>query len=275
MILNKKLIPYKEILDSPLLPLTWDVAPLISRGDRVVVFGEFASMKSWIMLHLALHLGAGVHWLGTFTIPEQRRVLYVDEEMNERTLRRRVKRLGVGAGVEVAPGLAFLSRMGVRFDAYGAGTLLSYLGEQKFAPQVVIVEALRRVLVGDENEARDLAQFWRNLEPISRQGITVIITHHMNKPPQAGKRAARHRASGSTDILAGSDASFAVERVGIDTARMTGIKARDDVELAPFLIRLDDGGDRTGPVTLTPAAQGPEPRPEEVFARPVPPTPCQ
>lgn len=275
MILNKKLIPYKEVLDSPLLPLTWDVEPLISRGDRVVVFGEFASMKSWIMLHLALHLGAGVQWLGTFTISEPRRVLYVDEEMNERTLRRRVKRLGLGAGVEVAPGLTFLSRAGVRFDAYGAGTLLSYLHEQRFDPQVVIIEALRRVLVGDENEARDLAQFWRNLEPISRQGITVIITHHMNKPPQAGKRAARHRASGSTDILAGSDASFAVERVGTDTARMTGIKARDDVELAPFLMRLNDGGDRTGPVTLTSAAQGPEPRPEEVFAQAIPSTPCQ
>lgn len=220
----------------------------------MVVFGEFASFKSFIMLHLALHLGSGRRWLESFEISEPRRTLYVDEEMNERTLRRRAKRLGQGAGVEVAPGLTFLSRAGVRFDGYGAGMLLSYLKEQKFQPQVVIVEALRRVLIGDENEAKDLAQFWRNLEPISRQGITCIITHHMNKPPMQGKRAARYRASGSTDILAGSDASFAVERVGEDTAKITGIKARDDVELRPFLVRLDDKGDRQGPVTLTPVA---------------------
>ena len=269
----RPLITYQEVRDSPLLPLTWDVEPLVSRGDRVVVFGEFASMKSWIFLHLALHLGSGQAWLG-FPVPEPRRVLYVDEEMNERTLRRRVKRLGEGAGVEVAPGLTFLSRAGVRFDAYGAQTLLAHLGA--YRPQVVIVEALRRVLIGDENEARDMAQFWRNLEPISRQGITLVITHHMNKPPAQGKRAARYRASGSTDILAGSDASFAVERTGKDTAKLTGIKSRDDVELPPFLVRLDDAGDRTGPVTLTPglaeAPQGPrEPlTPEEqddVFRR--------
>lgn len=219
----------------------------------MVIFGEFGSFKSWIVLHLAWHLATGAQWLGAFNVPDPRRVLFVDEEMNQRTLRRRVKRIADGLTTPVANAqLAFLSRVGVRFDAYGAGMLLSYLHEQKFAPQVVIVEALRRVLVGDENEARDLAQFWRNLEPISRQGITVIITHHMNKPPQAGKRATRHRASGSTDILAGSDASFAVERVSGEVARMTGIKARDDVELAPFLVRLDDHGDRTGPITLTP-----------------------
>lgn len=273
----RPLITYEEVRSQPLLPLTWDVEPLISRGDRVVIFGEFASMKSWIVLHLALHLGSGAQWLETFRVAEPRRVLYVDEEMNERTLRRRVKRLGEGAGVTIAPGLAFLSRAGVRFDAYGAQTLLAHLESQAYRPQVVMVEALRRVLIGDENEARDLAQFWRNLEPISRQGITVVITHHMNKPPAQGKRAARYRASGSTDILAGSDASFAVERVGIDTARITGIKARDDVELAPFLVRLDDQGDRTGPVTLTHTVETPrEPRepltPEErddVFRRPV------
>ena len=263
MIADRPLIAYKEVLDKDLPPLVWDVEPLISRGDRVVIFGEFASLKSWLVLHMALHVGAAVDWLG-FKVAEQRRVLYVDEEMNERTLRRRVKRLGQGAGlVEEAP-VQFLSRAGVRFDAHGAQALLIYLAKHHFAPQVIVVEALRRVLVGDENESRDMAQFWRNLEPISRDGTTVLITHHMNKPPQMGKRAARYRASGSTDILAGSDASFAVERVGPDTAKLTGIKARDDVELAPFLVRLDDKGDRRGPVTLEPAAAGVE----DVFAQP-------
>lgn len=273
MILDRPLLYYRELVEQDLPPLTWDVAPLIARGDRVIVFGEFASFKSWIMLHLALHLGAGRKWLETFEVPESRRVLYVDEEMNERTLRRRGKRLGWGAGIDVAPGLAFLSRSGVRFDGFGAGALLSYLRTQQFLPHVIIVEALRRVLVGDENEARDMAQFWRNLEPISRQGITVIITHHMTKPPAQGKRAIRYRASGSTDILAGSDASFAVERVEEGVARISGVKSRDDVELRPFLVQLDDHGDRQGPMMLTPVATLREREPltpgeqEDVFKR--------
>mgnify|MGYP001606045231 CR=1 FL=1 len=250
--IDRPLISYQEVLSRDLPPLIWDVQPLISRGDRVVIFGEFASMKSWLVLHMALHLGAAADWLG-FKVEEQRRVLYVDEEMNERTLRRRVKRLGQGASLTLDEPVQFLSRAGVRFDSYGAQALLSYLSKHRFTPQVIIVEALRRVLVGDENESRDMAQFWRNLEPISRDGTTVVITHHMNKPPMQGKRAARYRASGSTDILAGSDASFAVERIGPDVARMTGIKARDDVELTPFLVQLDDAGNRQGPVRLVPA----------------------
>lgn len=254
MIATRPLITSGDLLTHDLPPLVWDVEPLISRGDRVVVFGEFGSFKSWILLHLAWHLAAGVQWLETFTIREPRRVLYVDEEMNERTLRRRGKRLAQGAGISGSPPVAFLSRAGVRFDAYGAGALLSYLNEHKFTPDVVVVEALRRVLIGDENEAKDVAQFWRNLEPISRSGTTVIISHHMTKPPQQGQRAARYRASGSTDILAGSDASFSVERMTTDTARITGIKARDDVELRPFAVTLADNGDRQGPVTLRPAA---------------------
>ena len=248
--LQAPLVTSRELLTQPLLPLVWDVEPLISRGDRVIMFGEFGSFKSWILLHLAWHLAAGVQWLDTFTIREQRRVLYVDEEMNERTLRRRGKRLADGAGISGEPPVAFLSRAGVRFDAYGAGRLLSYLQAQKFHTQIIIVEALRRVLMGNENEASDLAAFWRNLEPVSRLGITIIISHHMTKPPAQGKRAARYRASGSTDILAGSDASFAIERVSEDTSRITGIKARDDVELRPFLVQLGDGGDRQAPMWL-------------------------
>ena len=265
-VIDRPLISYREVLDKALPPLIWDVQPLISRGDRVIVFGETFSLKSWIMLHMALHLGAAADWLG-FKVPEQRRVLYVDEEMNERTLRRRVKRLGQGAGLTLDEPVQFLSRAGVRFDAYGAHTLLSYLTKHHFKPDVIIIDSLRRVMLGDENKTMDVAPFWRNLEPLSRDGTTVQITHHMNKPPMEGKRALRYRASGNTDILAGADAAFSVERLGPDTACITGIKARDDVEHSAFTVRLDDAGDRQGPVRLVPAQV--EVR-DDVF-RPVPP----
>lgn len=280
MIHDPQLIRHREVMERDLPPLVWDVEPLISRGDRVVIFGEFASMKSWLGLSLVGHLGAGKAWLDTFPIPDTRNALYVDEEMNERTLRRRHKRLSLGAGIdsEAAPGLALLSRAGVYFDTYGAGSLLSALKRHEYQPQVIIVDALRRVMPGDENEAKDVAAFWRNLEPLSRQGITLVVMHHMTKPPQAGRRAARYRASGSTDILAGSDASFAVERVGDQTCKVTAIKARDDREYAPFVVEMSDGGDRSAPVRLwvtgsmgsKEGSKEPyEPAPPEVLNRPL------
>jgi RecA-family ATPase len=39
-------------------------------------------MKSWLLLDPGLHLAAGKPWLGKFSIPHPRKVLYVDEEMS-------------------------------------------------------------------------------------------------------------------------------------------------------------------------------------------------
>ena len=251
MISDKPLLHHADVVAQPLPEITWDVAPLVARGDRTVFYGEFGTFKSWWMLHLAQHLGAGAKWLG-FAVPQPRRVLYVDEEMNELELRRRIKRLDLGAPMGKPLEVEYLSRRGVRFDGMGASMLLHYLKEQKFSPHFIIVDSMRQVLVGDENKAPDVMAFWHNLEPISRQGITVAVIHHMNKPPVEGKRGLRHRASGNTAILSGSDASFAIEalsnRVGSQVAKVTAIKARSSIQGTSFHMQLGDVGDAT---TLT------------------------
>src|SRR5262245_38420959 len=95
-----RLISFREIMTAPLLPINWLIEALIAVGDRIVVYGEFGALKSWVLLHLALHLAAGRPWLGKFGVPRPHSVLYIDEEMNERTLRRRIKRLGRGSDLE-------------------------------------------------------------------------------------------------------------------------------------------------------------------------------
>ena len=90
----------------------------------MVLFGEFRSLKSWVLLDLGLHLAAGKPWLGRFPIPEARKVLYVDEEMSQTTMRRRVKRLGEGAGLGSAPvDFQVASHCGLRCDEEGMAAL--------------------------------------------------------------------------------------------------------------------------------------------------------
>jgi hypothetical protein len=239
------LISFETIIKEPLPPIAWEVEPLFAQGDRVLVYGRSGSMKSWLLLHLGLHLAAGSPWFGKFDIPQSRRVLYVDEEMSERTLRRRVGRLGIGAGFEDMP-LPFqaMSRMGVRFDAAGAEELLRALDESACDPQVVIVEALRRVLDGNENEAKDVSAFWRNVEPIVEAGKTLIISHHMRKGSTRSKADSFELASGSSDLLAGVDAAFAVKREKRDAITIEPVKSREVEESAAFAVSLiDEGGD--------------------------------
>ena len=238
-----QLISLGAILSEPLAPPSWLVERLISDGSRVVLYGEFGSYKSWGLLSLGLHIAAGLPWLGRFSIPRPRRVLYVDEEMSERLLRRRVNRLALGMD-RPPDGLMWraVSRHGVRFDTAGVRTLLAGLKTEGFEPEVIIVETLRRVLVGDEKEAKDVAEFWRSVAPILSTGHTLIVAHHMRKPAGRGGGRVRDRASGSTDILGGADDALAFERKK-DVVIVEHVKCRDGEEIEPFAVSLVEDGD--------------------------------
>ena len=110
----------------------------------------------------------------------------------------------------------------------------------QFDPEVIIVESLRRVLVGSENEAKDVGAFWRNVQPILTAGKTMIISHHMRKPNALGNNAPRDRASGSTDILAGADAGFSVQRLSKDAVVIECVKLREAEETEPFVVSLSE-----------------------------------
>ena len=246
------LITFASIMREPLPPIEWDVEGLIAHAERVLIYAEWGALKTWLGLDLGLHLGTGGKWLDEFTIPQARRVLYIDEEMNERTLRRRIKRLGAGMAL-ATDDLPFraLSRFGVVFDDAGAARLLKALHDAGFTPEVIIIDTYRRVNPGDENETKDVAKFWKRVEPILKARITLIVIHHMRKP-RSRNEGHRHRASGSTDITAGADATFALSRDQQDrnTIRVTCEKTREAEEVSPFIVTLRDDGDRDGPVVL-------------------------
>jgi hypothetical protein len=207
------LVSLADHLSRPDTSIPWIVEGLLVEGERCIVFGEAGSQKSWLLLDMAISIATGEDWLGHFKIPTARHVLYVDEEQSERLLTKRLKQLVHGRTMRPAPAapLQTLSHEGVRFTKDGAQGLLTKLDQGGFDPEVVIVEALARVLEGNENEGEDVSAFWRHLEPLRKAGKTVIISHHMRKPNPMGSNAARDRLRGSTDLLAGTDSAFAVE----------------------------------------------------------------
>ena len=236
-----QLVSFRDVMIHPLPPVDWLVTDLIANQDRVVLYGEPGAMKSWLLLHLGVHLAAGKQWLGQFEVPGAKRVLYVDEEMNARVLQRRINRLGVGADLgDHDLSLRLLSLHGVRFVQDGAQRLLDALATSGFDPEVIIVETLRGVMDGSENEAKDVSAFWRNLEPLRQAGKTVIISHHMRKPSYRGINDAQYRASGSTDILAGTDTAIAIMKRNKGLIEVECVKSRNAEEPQNFTIRLLD-----------------------------------
>jgi hypothetical protein len=236
------LISYADVLESPYAPVDWIVEPLISSGDRCLVFGESSSCKSWLLLDLALHLTAGRKWLGKFNVDRPRSVLYVDEEMGEHLLRQRIRRLGKGANIDdrTIP-FQFISHLGLTFGKDLAEELLSAVEQADFDPDIIILETLRCVLDGSENDAEAVAAFWRNVRPLKVAGKTLIVVHHMKKPGRF-KQANKYMASGSTYIVGGADSSLAIQRSAGDGVIIENVKNRSALEYPPFLasIAFDD-----------------------------------
>lgn len=247
-----RILTADHIARTPMPPVEWVVQPFAAAKERVLLYGEYGSLKSWVLLHMGLHVAAGRKWLGAFQVPRARAVLYVDEEMSEYTLRSRVKRIIEGAQVptdDLPFGVA--SQEGVRMTEMGGKILLARVAAADFRPEVVIMESMRRVLVGSENEQADVSGFWRAVMPITRAGITLIVSHHMRKPHEEGPDNIRHRASGSTDLIAGSDAAWASTRTDQNTATLTAIRIRLSEEPAPFTVEFDFGLGEHGAVTAT------------------------
>jgi RecA-family ATPase len=80
------LISFQSIMAENLPTVDWLVTDLIANLDRVMFYGEFVALKTWLLLSLAIAIASGRDWLGTFRTPTPKKVLYVDEEMNERML---------------------------------------------------------------------------------------------------------------------------------------------------------------------------------------------
>ncbi|MBS0167344.1 MAG: AAA family ATPase [Nitrospira sp.] len=250
--LAKRLVSFDSIMRDPLPPIDWLVESLIPNGTRTVVFGEFGSMKSWTLLDLALHIAAGRKWLDTFDIPQARSVLYIDEEMPEHELRRRVKRLGEGLELrDVSIPFRATSHLGVRFHEDQVERLLLELHTEGFDPDIILVETLRRVLNGNENDATDVGEFWHSVAPILVAKKTLIVAHHMKKPSLQKHEPNRHRASGSTDILAGADMAYAITRHQ-DHLTISCEKNRVAPEIKPFSVQLvvDENDEEQGPIIM-------------------------
>jgi hypothetical protein len=259
-ILGADAYTYSDIAHAEILPPTWDVEPLIGQGQRVMVIGQWGAFKSWLLSHLALHLAAGRTWLDNFTIPEPRRVLYIDKEMSARAAIRRFQQLAKGAGI--APDanlqLMLLSHPPIVMDANGARDLLNAIDLKNGDPNVIITETFRRVLVGAEKEQADVSRFWSAVEPIFKAGKTTLFSHHMRKPKRQNENS-REMASGSTDILASADGVLAIIRAGLsDRFSFEHLKNREGDEYDggnPFdlAITFSSGAEKyTGPVIIQP-----------------------
>lgn len=190
-----KITESAEILDKELKPFPYIVDRLIPENAISAITADTGKGKSLFMFVLAMHIATGKKLFNEFNV-KQKRVLVIDQEMNEDLIFERYKSFTT----EKIP-LDYMCEQPwditrpVDFE-WLKGKIL----EKDYG--VIIFDTWTTIHSFDENkvsEMRDLNKLFLRL--IRETNITIIYLHH-NRKPQAHQPITQSAARGSTEITA-------------------------------------------------------------------------
>lgn len=173
------------------------VEGVLLETHKMLVTGPSKAGKTWCLINLAVSVATGGWWIDFRCA--QRKVLFVDLETDPRTLQKRVSRVAEAKSAKAAMVRENLSLWPLR----GKSCSLEEITAELFARckegdfGMVIIDPAYMVQDGDENNAKDIREFFAKLDEICvRLQCTVVISHHHSKGAQ-GLKSAIDRGSGS------------------------------------------------------------------------------
>ena len=219
-----RLTPVAELLKTP-PPLTWLVRDYLMPESNIFVVGEPAAGKSLLMLDWACCIARGVAWQGHKV--QQGAVIYLAGE-GHFGLRRRLKAWALHHGIALEGCPFAISDQGASLAESEGDSLhevmqaIDAFNEQQGAVVLIVVDTLHRNLgSADENSAKDLAVYFRNLDQLrSRYRCAIATVHHTG-------HADKQRSRGSSAIRGGVDIEFLVTTQGQGISELTCSKMKD------------------------------------------------
>lgn len=154
----------------------------LCEGNQVMIFGKTGIGKSWFTYAAALHIASGIPML-QWEVPEPRRVLYFDAEIDPAEIADRVRRLSPGSVPDkftLCSGLRLPEGLPPIDDPDGRRWYLEQIEEA--GAEVVVLDNLCSVLL-DRSISDDDA--WLPVQPFLNQlrskKISFVIVHHAGK----------------------------------------------------------------------------------------------
>lgn len=206
--------------------------------------------KTWVGLSLALSVATGDPFLGRFTIPNPKPVLYVALEGHRSALTHRIASIARGHGHDPdqpIPNLhlAYKPR-GINIaDPAWAQHLIA--AADTIQAELVIVDVLRAAARIKENDATEFSDLRVNLEPLLARNVSLALLHHFIKTSEISKdRTPGERMSGSGAMYGALDVAIYITG-SEDNARALRLEfeARDISSPSTLGVRLEGNG--TGP----------------------------
>ena len=191
-----QLLPVEDYPELPEMPAEI-VEGILLETHKMLLTGPSKANKTWGLINLAVSVATGGWWVDFKCA--QRKVLYVDLETDPRTLQKRVSRV---AEAKSADAQAVRENL-VLWPLRGKSCSLEEIAAELFVRckagdfGMVIIDPAYMVQDGDENNAKDIREFFARLDEICvNLQCTVVISHHHSKGAQ-GLKSAIDRGSGS------------------------------------------------------------------------------
>ena len=240
-----------EINAMNIQPPKWIVESLVPEKSIIIWGGKRGSFKTFCTLHLGMCVANGKPVFGKYKT-EQCNVLYVDEENGLHLLKPRLDKLKNSLRIQDHK-MNFCVYENFKLDNPDKFKCLQEI-VLEHGIKLIIVDSMRRVMNGDENDADEINQFFmEGVRPlIECHGLSIILLHHMRKGNnnKGGKDVddEMDELRGSSDIANFADLVYVTNRPrGADNKFiLKQVKNRYNMELPGMLVELgvsDTGAD--------------------------------
>lgn len=253
------------------------VENVIRRGEQVNLISGPKSNKSWTVMHLAVAVATGGHWLGFACRPG--RVLMVDFELHPGTFSRRLRAVLEALAVnlsDIGDRLAVQPLRGRHMDIHGLRRYLAGIGPGRF--DVIFIDPLYRLFPPDmdENSNADIAGLFAELQSLAEgMNVGIVTVHHLSKGDQSGKIVTDLGSGGGSQSRA-ADAHLAIRPHAEPGAAVLDGVLRSFPPFEPLAMRwrfpLWELAPDLDPADLKRTARRPAAKPP---AEPVPPEPAK
>jgi hypothetical protein len=239
---------------------------VLHQGSKLVLGGGSKSFKTWTLLEMAISVATGRDWLGFQTTAG--RVLYVNFELPEFSIEKRINEICKAIGISVPRNLELWN---LRGHAADAEVILPKIAQSAEGRAMIILDPLYKLLGSrDENASRDMANLMNAVERLAEDtGAAVAFGSHFAKGNASGKES-MDRISGSGVFARDPDSIVTMTQHEQDKAFTVEMTLRNFPPQEPFVVRREhplmviDG--QLDPAKLKQVAgRTPENRPEDLM----------
>jgi len=229
-----------EVLEASTQKINYVVDKVIPERGIVVFAAPPGSYKSALALTMLLQGGEGKPFLDKFKVEEEFKGLFVDMEAGVVGLGTRLRQLMGGHDVETIKSL-FLCDESILLDypEVAEATLGPIIEQNEI--KVVVVDAIVRAMVGDENAASDVRKVFATLRKLrDTYGVSFVLVHHLTKGLNGQVTLESLRGSGDFGAMTDAVWSFKANAKGEVTVACLKHRYLPLHQLQPFALKVEN-----------------------------------